>query len=366
MRQFDVYKHRLIFMLAVLLAVMLNWCLKTVSLEKQLLDLSVEKNIGYFSKTLRDEPAETKVILISYADNQELVLKSWIALKKYPQTAQAVFFLYGQQTEFKQALLQFGDGIIPVIDYFLQHEVSSLTVQATLGNLWQGLKNTISATEPKPVGKILAQLTPQQRGWYAINYINQEGYNFLGQFAVDKHGNAQWIQADRASKALVSFFTSGIRELESKYKTGADISNMDMVWAGADVFMLASSVKLLSAGKVATSGKGLSYSQKTLSLSQKTSLFSAQLIKNNTVRSLVKYTAVGATVYIAAAHPSLVNAMLNETAVGLGVNTTIVKILGWSILLYFVLFPLFWCISLLIKPFKQVYQLVVPNKTSQT
>ncbi len=363
MKAVMVNKKSGIFILPLLLAVTLSFCLKTSPLEEQLLDLSVEKNISYFSKVLRDEPPATKAILIDYADNQELVLKAWIALKKYPQTAESLFFLYGQQPEFKQALLQFGEGIIPVVAYFLQHEVTSLTVQATLGNLWQGLKHAVSANEPKPAGDMLAQLTPQQRGWYAINYINQEGYNFLGQFAVDKHGNAQWIQADRASKALVSFFSGGIRELESKYKTGADISKMDLVWAGADVFVLASSVKLLTTSKAVASSKSLSYSQKTLSVSQKTSLFSAQLIKNTTVRSLVKYSAISATVYIVAAHPSLVNAMLNETAAGLGVNAATAKVLGWSILLYVVLLPLLWCVSLCLKPLLLVYKLAVPNKT---
>lgn len=352
-------KKSIIFVLSLLLAVILSFSLKTSPLEEQLIDLSVEKNIGYFSKALRNEPSETKAILIDYADNQELVLKAWIALKKYPQTAQPLFFLYGQQPEFKQALLQFGDGIIPVVDYFLQHEVTSLTVQATVGNLWQGLKHAVSADEPNVAGDMIAQLTPQQRGWYAINYINQEGYNFLGQFAVDKHGNAQWIQADRTAKALVSFFTSGIRELESKYKTEADISKMDVFWAGADVFVLASSVKLLRASKAASSGKSLSYSQKTLSLTQKTSFFSSQLIKNNTLRGLVKYSAIGATVYIVAAHPSLINTVLDETASVLGVNAQTVKVFGWAMLLYLIFYPSVWLASLFIKPLMLVYKLAV-------
>ncbi len=57
------------------------------------------------------------------------------SFKKYPHTAEHIFFLYGEDDRFKKGILQFGDGIVPVVDYFLQNEITSLTVQSTLADI---------------------------------------------------------------------------------------------------------------------------------------------------------------------------------------------------------------------------------------
>lgn len=357
----SLHKHSYFFLLSVIIGVTLSFSLSNRPLEEQLINLSVEKNLSYATELIHNQPIETKAILLAYADNQELVLKSWLALHKYPHIATQVFFLYGHQPEFQQALLKFGEGVIPVVDYFLRHDITTLTVQATVANVWQSLKNTLAAGENKIVGNTIPTLTPQQRGWYAIHYINQEGYNFLGQFALNSQGNAQWIQSDRTTKALVGFFTSGIRELEAKYKTDAAITKTDIFWAGVDVVALASTVKLLKASRAAAVGKELSYSEKAFSLTKTTGAFSSQLIKSNTLRSLLEYTVVGTTAYIVVAHPSLMNTVLDKTAQLSGVNPTIFKLLVWTAIVFFLLHPLVLFCNIFIKPLVWVSKKVVVN-----
>jgi hypothetical protein len=334
---------------AVFVAAILSFCLKSPPLDEQFINLSVEQNLSYFSDVLDKESSETKAILLDYADNQELVLKTWIALKKYPHTAEQIFFIYDKEPEFQKIILKFGEDVIPVIDYFMQNEITSLTVQKTLGNLWQALQDAVSPAENDTNKNIIAQLTPQQRGGYAIIYINQDGYNFLGQFAIDRNGNAQWIQTDRVTKALVNLFTSGIRDIEKKYKTNEEITNGDILWAGVDVFAL-SSIKLLKASKAVSASKELSSSKKLLSLTKTTSVFSAKLIKNKTVQSLLKYSTIATTLYITITHPSLINSMLDCVANLLGMNPEIVKMLSWTIIIFLLLYPFLWLFNSLVRP----------------
>lgn len=150
-------------------------------------------------------------------------------------------------------------------------------------------------------------------------------------------------------KTLASLFTSGIRELESKYKTDADITNSDILWAGVDMFALASSLKLLKASKAVSSTKILN-TEKSLSLMQKTSLFSSKLIKNKSIQGLLKYTAISTTAYIAVTHPSMINSLLNELVDIVGINPILFKALAWSIILFLVLQPLLVAFNHFIKP----------------
>jgi hypothetical protein len=321
------FNNKYLLAISITIAIVLSFALKSLSLDDLLIDLAVEDNLSYFSKALDNEPVETKAILLDYADNQELVLKSFIALKKYPKFAESIFVTYGQEPEFKKAIIRYGDGVVPVVDYFLKNEVTMLTVQETASNLWQALQGKLSENKP-----IVAEVNSQQRGWYAIN---EDGYNFLGQFAVDKNNNTHWIQSDRTTKAVTDFFTGGIRELEMKYKTNEEITNGDILWAGVDVIALASTVKLLKASK------GVSTTSKSLSVTKKTSLFSAKLIQNKTLQNVLKYSAVATTAYIVIKHPSVINSMLDESAKLLGIRPELVKIVGWFLLL----FPVLWIIN---------------------
>lgn len=318
---------KVLLITSLFLAIGLSFTLKTKSVDEQFINIAVNENLADFSPLLEHESIETKAILLDYADNQELVLTSLLALKKYPSFASEVFTEFGQETEFKQDLVKFGHGVVPVIAYFLKHEDMGLTAQETLGNLWQTVQGTLS-----DLNTVIPKLTAQQRGWYAINAINQDGYNFLGQFALDKNQTAHWVQTDRAAKALTSLFSGGIRDLEAKYQTGEKITQDDVLWASADAVALVGSIKLLKAGK------RLASANKPVSLTKKAKVFSAKLVKNKSAQDLFKRSATLATAYLSVTHPELFDSLLSDWLLNaLGINPDLVKMvkmLCWAIVLF--------------------------------
>ncbi len=306
-------KHKYFWLMSLVIAGILSFSLTSKSLDEQLINVAVEQNLSFVAELIAQDSVETKAILLDYADKPELVIKSWLALRKYPNTAQQLFLLYGNDENFQTVILRFDADVIPVVDYFFQHEISTLTVQATLGDVKNKVVQLIEQLSftnlPNLIPSIMQafstsesfsipELTPAQRGAYAIEYLNQDGHNFLGQFAVDKDGNAQWIQTDRVTKTLASLLLGGVRGLEEKYKTEQEIGAEDMLWAGVDVLVLASSVKLLKASRAVASSKELSAVQKSRGVIKKTQLFSTKLIKSDAARQLLKYSALGTAMYI--------------------------------------------------------------------
>jgi hypothetical protein len=371
-------KQKYFWLVSIVIAAILSFSLKTKSLDEQLINVAVEQNLSFAAELIAQDSLETKAILLDYADKPELVIKSWLALRKYPNTAPQLFLLYGNDEDFQKAILRFDADVIPVVDYFFQHPISTLTVQATLGDVknkvmqlveqlsFTNLPNLIpSITQAFTASEsfTIPELTPAQRGRYAIEYLNQDGHNFLGQFAVDKDGNAQWIQTDRVTKTLASLLLGGVRGLEEKYKTKQEIGAEDMLWAGMDALVLAGSVKLLKASRAVATSKELSAMQKSRGVIKKTQFFSTKLIKSDTARQLLKYSAVGTAMYIAIVHPSIINSVLDEVAGFFGIPPELLKMLVWTVLIFLVLQPLYWCYCGTIKPLLWVIRKTVRAKT---
>jgi hypothetical protein len=315
---------------------------------EQLIYVQTEEDLSHIDKRILNEPAEVQSVLLDYSTDSELVLKAWIALSKYPEKARQVLLLYGSEPEFKEILKNYGESVIPAIQYFLENDVWSVKAIAyttrTLQSFADSVKalwNRISgATGPKPDSAAAAQpsnLGPIERGWYAVNFIKTDGHNFLGQFVVDKDGRVKWNQTARVGQGVISFFTSGVRTLETKYDLGEAKTAGDYFWAGLDVAVVAAPFKLLKAGKV------VEKSGKALPLTTRTRLFAPRLISKATIfQKLGKYGAIAATAYIIIAHPSLVNSLFAELANLMGWNPLLVQFAGWAILVLIALYPISW------------------------
>jgi hypothetical protein len=145
-----------------------------------------------------------------------------------------------------------------------------------------------------------ARLTAGQRGWYAVHFINDEGHGFLGQFVLDTDGRLKWIQAERVLEGINAFFASGIRSLETKHVLGEDIHKGDVFWAAVDTAVMAGTLKLLRAGRTVAS------SSKEWGFATRTRLFASRLLMKGgrVARTVAKYGAVPATIYILIRHPS--------------------------------------------------------------
>ena len=327
------------------LAISLAW--KPAPYVEQLIRIQAKQELGHIDRGILDEPVLVQAVLLDYAADQELVLKAWIALAKYKETAREILVLYGSEREFQEILRAYGDSIIPVIQYFRENDVWTVramdatgkaikSMQEAAKELWGRVTGNAqansTAVSPKPV-----QLGPKERGWYAVHFIKHEGHDFLGQFSVSKDGKAKWNQTDRIVKASVSFFTSGVRDLETKNDLGEDIKAADVFWAGLDVALVALPAKLLM------SGKAIARSGKELNLATRTRLVAPRLVSEGTLfRKLGAYGAAAVTVYIVATHPSLLNSVFAELADLAGISPWMVQLAGWWLVLVLVIYVLSW------------------------
>ena len=328
------------------LAISLSW--KPASYVEQLIRIQAEQELGSIDAAVLDEPLQVQATLLDYAGDRELVLKAWIGLYKYRETARQILLLYGAEPEFREILKTYGDAVFPVIQYFRDNDVWTVSAidatgktVASVMEAARNLLNRLAGSEqdipalvapPKPV-----VLGPEERGWVAVNFIRNEGHDFLGQFAVNKDRKAVWNQTDRIVKAFTSFFTSGVRNLETRHDLGEDITASDVFWAGLDVAVIAVPAKLL------LSGKAVARSGKPLTLATRTRLVAPRLLAEGQMfRKFGAYGAAAATIYVIARHPSLLNSVFAELAELVGVSPWIVQAAGWSVVLAFLFYVFSW------------------------
>jgi hypothetical protein len=287
------------------LAIALAW--RPAPYVEQLIRIQAKQELGHIDRGILDEPVLVQATLLDYAGDQELLLKAWIALSKYQETARAILLAYGAEPEFKEILRTYGDAVIPVIQYFRENDVWTVKAMHSEG------------------------------GWAAVQFIKHEGHDFLGQFVVDKEKKAKWNQTDRIVKALTSFFTSGVRDLEKKHDLDESITAADVFWASLDVALVAVPAKLL------LSGKAVARSGTELNLATRTRLVAPRLVaEGNLFRKLGTYGAAAVTVYIVATHPSLLNSVFAELAELAGISPWIVQLAGWWVVIALAIYVVSW------------------------
>lgn len=338
---------------AIVAALAISQLWTPVSYGEQLIRIQAEREFGHIDTRIMNEPPEIQATLLDYSGDKELVLKTWIALLKYQEKAREILLEYGAEPEFKEILLKYGESVFPVIQYFRENDVWSVRAIDAIGRriqsvtdsareLWNRLTGGDQTNSNAAAQAQSREFSPKERGWYAVHFIKQEGHDLLGQFVVSKDNQVKRIQTDRLLKAFISFFTSGIRTLETKYDLGDDITTSDVFWAGLDIAVVAAPVKLFSAGK------GVARSGKELSLTTRTRLFAPRLLSEGKIfQKLGKYGAVAATAYIIVTHPSLINSALAELAKWVGVSPWLVQWAGWCLIIAFFLYPFSWLLKLL-------------------
>ena len=302
---------------------------------EQLIRIQAKQDLAHIDRAILDEPMQVQALLLDYSRDKELVLKAWIALSKYPANAREILLLYGNEPEFKGVLRTYGDAVIPVIQYFRDNDIWTVramqSVTETVRNVWDRVTGKERANA-KPV-----ELGPLERGWVAVNFIKQEGHEFLGQFVVDGQGKAKWNQTDRIVRALTSFFTSGVRNLETKIDLGQDLTAADAFWAGLDVAMIAVPAKILMSGKAAAR------SGQELGLAARTRLVAPRLLpKGEMFRKLGAYGAAAAVLYVVVRHPSLLNSVFAELAELIGISPWLVQAAGWSVVIALLMYLFSW------------------------
>ena len=106
----------------------------TPAYEDQLIGVAVHQSFGDSATEVAAEPMEVQALLLDYADNELLIMKARLALLRYPDLARRILPVYGADPDFQKALLIYGEAVLPLIAYFMDHELASLEVRRVLDN----------------------------------------------------------------------------------------------------------------------------------------------------------------------------------------------------------------------------------------
>lgn len=344
----NLRKPLIILVLAVATSLAIALLSKSEPYHERLIRIQAEQELARIDTRILSEPLDIQAMLLDYSKDRVLLLKAWVALTRYPDQSREVMRLYGDEPAFKDILRGYGEVVIPLVKYFLDHDVLTIKVMVAVKtgvqvvtDAFNDAWNWMSGNTPTPQTPV-AVVQPGgfgtvERGWQAISFVQEERYKFIQQFDIDATGKAEWNQTSRVVTGVSSFFSSGIENLERKYVLHDDIKINDVFFATIDLVPFVASLKLLKAGKVATA------SGKELSIVSRTRIFAPKLIpKGEFFLQLGKWGAVAATAYIVVAHPSLLNSLFAEAAKLMGLNPLIVQIVGWTLLVAIALYPFSW------------------------
>ncbi|MBJ6138865.1 hypothetical protein [Marinobacter litoralis] len=315
-------KHRLVgpAVLALLVAGLIAAFAKPMMVEERLISIAAHDHFGHHPQLL-EQPLPIQALLLDYQTDSLLWLKTLSALHVYPDQTSMVLELFGEEPEFRLALRAQGEKLIPPVIHFYRNPVTSIEVL-----------NRITGGD--------AALSPEQRAWYAVKFANKEGDDFTGQFRVAPDGSIEWIWTERITEGVTRFFTSGIRTLETRYRTDQELRASDFGWAAVDAVIIGSAVKFLKAGRVAAN------TARTASVSTRTASYSTRLARAGQMASAIvsnaKWPAFMALAYVVVTHPSILNDVFAGAASVLGGPAWMIQLPGWFLVLLPLLVGISW------------------------
>jgi hypothetical protein len=343
-----VKKALWIGVLALLVALLVSVRSDPVSVDHRLIAIAAEEKMPGFNG-LHGAPIELKAALIDLGDDPLLLLKAQAAMMVYPEMARTLFPLYASEPEFHRILRRHGEDILPPIYYFLKNPVSTVEWMNSASVRFQQAREYFNdlrgrSTESERQERETGPLTPAERGWYAVNFIDNEGADFLGQFQMGADGQPQWVQTERITEGVTGFFTGGLRQLESSYKTDGEVTASDIGWASVDVLVFASAVKFLRAGRaVARTTQGARASTRSAALAARVTGSTRLLLRS---ARYAKWPAVIGVGYLVVTHPGLISDFFASVAGALGLSPLAVQVVGWAL----ILMPAFYLVTWLLVP----------------
>ena len=338
-------KALLLALLAILGAAWLTPHAPEPSYEAQLIGVALRQSFGPAAPQLAAQPLEVQALLLDYADDEALVLQARLALLKYPDLARRLLPRYGSEPEFREVLSRYGPTALPPVAYFMDHSLTSLEVRRALGQRLDQIKGLwdrwLGSTTPAAQAQTQAattELTPHERGWYAITFLGKEGYGFIGQFTVAPDGKAEWVQSERVVEGLSDLLLGGVRGLETKWRQGSEVQLGDVAWAALDVAVIAGSVKLVKALAAARTARAAATGVSAatgMGFSGRVALFGSRILAQGGRIGLAvaRYGAIPAGIYLMIRHPSLINATLAELADWMGIGPWALQFLFWFVAL---------------------------------
>ncbi len=347
-------KLLLILGISVIVALLSTVTSRPMLIEERLIQIQAEDTLREFPG-IETEPLEVQAASLDMADDELLLLKARAAYLRYPAMTREVFPLYGPEPEFREVLRLYGENILPPIHYFLSKPVGSIELMNDLANKYQaavefftGGEDTGNSTAGQQSTSRKEKLTPEERGWYAVRFIQEEGHDFLGQFVLNGQGDVGWVRTERVVENINQFVGSGIRNLEIQHRTGDDVTASDIGWASVDVLVFASALKVLRVGRaVAVSSRGAARGTRSAALAARLTTSGRMLM---TTARYAKWPAVIGVGYLVVTHPGIINDFLAEVAEVLGYPVKLVQFLGWILILLPALYIGSWVFRLIVRP----------------
>lgn len=371
-----------IVLVAMALAGLLSLTASDEPFEETLVRLEVERALPALESTLQEESAEINALFLHYASDQALWMSAALAIWRHGDIARSTLLDYGLSPQFQQVLVRFGaDAVLP-ISYFRDHDVTTLRAQHWIGERYQQVSRWWG-DEPSDTNELgdadveaaMAELTPLRRGQMGIALLDSNGHGLLNQFVVDDEGNVAWLQGERLVSGVGDFFTSGLRDLESQWRRGEAIGASDLGWAGVDLLVMASTVKVLRAGRAARTARlgGVEAQAARTGVRQGIVATSGRFA---TLPRMAKVAAVAGTAYVVIRHPSLVSALGAHLSQWLGWPTWLGQFLVWLIVLLPVMFiarfiyrwlltPLLWLLMPLMRVCFKAANRSLGNRTQE-
>ena len=351
---------------AIVLAGGLSVLASSESYEPRLVRLEAQRTLPSIEASLAHESAGINAMFLHYADDQALWMSAHLSILRYGDIARQALVEYAHLTEFQQVLVRFGpDAVLPVL-YYRDNDIATLRAQHWMGERYQQVSRLWGEEEPddaksQDVPPESAQWTPYRRGQMGIGLLNTEGHALLNQFVVDSDGEVHWLQSERVVAGIGDFFTSGIRNLENQWRRNEAIGASDVGWAGVDLLVMASTVKVLRAGRVARGTRVGSIEAQGAQAGLRHG-FVAEGGRFASLPSIAKVAAVATTAYVVVRHPSLVSALGANVAKWLGLPVWLGQFVIWLLVLLpvllitrfvwrWVLVPVLWLLLPLLRFF---------------
>jgi hypothetical protein len=335
--------------MALLMAAVFSTIAQPVPIEQKLINIQARDVLGDFPG-IEQESVEIQAILLDMSDDPMLLLKAQAAFMRYPGMARNLFPLYAAEPEFQDILRQYGEDVLPPIQHFVSRPISTIAWMNKASRQYQAAKRFFTGAPETSIPDSQSpnereELSPEERGWYAVNFIQSEGHDFLGQFIVDSQGATQWIGTERVLEGVNQFFASGIRDLERNYRSGNEITAGDLGWASVDVLIFASAVKVLRVGRAAAvTTKGASRGTRSAALAARVTRGGKMVLSG---ARYAKWPLMVGAGYLIITHPSIINDLLAGVADVLGYPVAAVQFVGWLLLLIPALYIGSWLLWLL-------------------
>ena len=353
--------------------------------EPRMVRLEAQRALPSLAPALAEESPEINALFLSYAGEPALWAAAWLAIRNHGDLAREALLDYGLDPAFQRVLVRFGaDAVLPVT-YYRDHDIATLRAQHWLGTRYRAASEQLSrwwqddaekASEANPTTTddeaTPATLTPARRGQIAIAILEAEGHGFLGQFVIDADGEVQWLQSERVVSDIGDFFTSGLRDLESQWRRGEPVGVADLGWAGVDLLVMTSAIKVLRTGRAVRAGAAVE-GQGARAAGRGVLVGGGRFVN---LSRAAKVAAVTGTAYVVLRHPSLVSALGANVGRWLGWPVWLGQFLIWTLVLLpllivarfvyrWLLAPLLWLLVPLLKATSRTPRWLMKRQRSQ-